>query len=87
MADTPTAPTPNPKEARRSGVASSLILDMADTTWRMFVPTVGLLLIGRAADTRFGTKPWCMFVGIVFGVIIATVLVKRQLTLEERKTQ
>jgi hypothetical protein len=85
MADIPTAPTPDPKEARRSGVATSLIFDMADTTWRMFVPTVGLLLIGRAVDRHFGTKPWYMFAGITLGVVIATLLVKRQLTDEERK--
>ena len=85
MADTPTASTPGPNKARRSGVASSLILDMADTTWRMFVPTVGLLLIGRMADRHFGTKPWLMLTGVVLGAAIATLLVKRQLIREGDK--
>lgn len=60
-------------------MASSLALEMADTTWRMFVPTVGLLLVGRYLDRHFGTKPWLMLVGATFGAVLAVMLVKRQL--------
>ena len=66
-------------------MAGSLILDMADTTWRMFVPTVGLLLLGRVADRHFGTNPWLMLAGVALGAAIATLLVKRQLTREGDK--
>lgn len=61
-------------------MAGSIAVEMADTTWRMFVPTIGLLLLGRALDARYGTKPWGMVAGIILGTIIATMLVKRQLT-------
>lgn len=79
MADIPTVPTPGMHEARRRGVAGSIAVEMADTTWRMFVPTIGMLLIGRAIDGRYGMKPWGMLVGIVMGTVIAGMLVRRQL--------
>ncbi len=56
-----------------------LILSMMDTTWRMFVPTIGLLLVGVALDDRYGTKPWLMLLGTSLGALIAVYLVKRQL--------
>lgn len=68
------APVSTPKSA---GV---LLLDMADTTWRMFIPTIGLLLVGRRLDVRYGTKPWLMLAGVLIGGLIAAWLVKRQLS-------
>lgn len=56
-----------------------LITSMADTTWRMFVPTVGLLLIGHALDERLATKPWLLLAGVAIGGCISAVLIKRQL--------
>lgn len=51
---------------------------MADTTWRMFVPTVGFTLLGVWADAQFGAKPWLMFAGVGLGFGFAFLLVKRQ---------
>lgn len=56
-----------------------LIISMADTTWRMFVPTVGLLLVGNAFDAQFNTRPWLMLAGAAIGGSISILLVKRQL--------
>lgn len=68
-----------------SSVSPSVILaTMADTTWRMFVPTVGLLLLGVWADGQFATKPWLMFIGLALGVIFAVILVKRQISETKR---
>ncbi len=80
MADTPTAHTPGSRKARSESEAISLIIDMADTTWRMFVPTVGLLLIGHYLDSRYHTKPWLMLSGVIFGALVAAQLVKQQIT-------
>ncbi len=85
MADTQNDTSPGTQKAHSTGVASSILLDMADTTWRMFVPTVGLLLAGRAVDTHFGTKPWFMLVGTALGAAIAALLIKRQLVLKGDK--
>lgn len=57
----------------------SIVTTIGDTTWRMFVPTIGLLLIGRSIDDEFGAKPLGMVLGIVTGSIIAGILVMRQL--------
>lgn len=54
-------------------------MTMADTTWRMFVPSVGLTLLGARLDGQFGTKPGLMFGGIVLGFASAALLVYLQL--------
>jgi F0F1-type ATP synthase assembly protein I len=55
-----------------------MLLDMADTTWRMFVPTIGLLLVGRHFDIQLQTKPWLMLGGVVLGAAIAAMLIRNQ---------
>lgn len=79
MADT-SATTPGSHEARSKSVALPVLLDMADTTWRMFVPTIGLLLVGRHFDVKFGMKPWFMLAGVAVGALIAAVLIKSQMS-------
>ena len=56
-----------------------LLGTIGDTTWRMFVPTIGLTVAGVYADKALGTKPWLTAIGIVLGVTIAGLLVKRLL--------
>ncbi len=79
MSDVPTKKgdkrdTPSP--------AAVLITSIGDTTWRMFVPTVGCLLLGRLIDDNYHTKPWGMVSGIVIGTVITAFLIKRQLEKE-----
>ena len=52
---------------------------IADTTWRMFVPTVGFTLGGLLLDKMWSTTPWIMIAGIVLGVVIAILLVRMQI--------
>ncbi len=78
MADTSTS-TPDSRVERSKSVTAPILFDMADTTWRLFVPTIGLLLVGRHYDGQFGTKPWLMLVGAAVGAIIAGLLVRSQL--------
>ena len=56
-----------------------LLGTIGDTTWRMFVPTIGLTVLGLLADKQFHTTPWIMLLGIILGVILAYVLVRRQI--------
>ena len=56
-----------------------LIATMADTTWRMFVPTIALILAGNWLDKQYGVRPWLMLLGALIGTIIAAYLIKRQL--------
>lgn len=52
-----------------------VFMTIADTTWRMFIPSVGLTLLGVWCDERWQTTPWLMFVGIILGFTIAALAV------------
>jgi len=72
-----------PAEPEALGV---ILATIGDTTWRMFVPAVGLTLLGVWADGQFQTKPWLMIIGIVLGFLGAFFLVKKQISgLKTRK--
>jgi ATP synthase protein I len=62
-----------------------LMLTIADTTWRLFIPSVGLTIAGLLADKHFGTTPWIMILGIVLGVTIALLLVRSQMKKVDKK--
>jgi hypothetical protein len=65
--------------------AQSMVLMIGDTTWRMFVPSVGMTLLGVWLDSLFGTKPWLMIAGIIVGAACAVLLVKMQLQKVRRR--
>jgi divalent metal cation (Fe/Co/Zn/Cd) transporter len=56
-----------------------LLLTMADTTWRVFIPAVGFTILGLAIDKLLATKPWLMILGIVLGAALAIWLVRLQM--------
>jgi Putative F0F1-ATPase subunit Ca2+/Mg2+ transporter len=62
----------------KSSTVILLLLTMGDTTWRMFVPTIGLMVLGLLADQWLHTKPWIMIVGLVVGIALAAMLIKSQ---------
>ncbi len=70
--------TPSTKPPQQTTVVL-LLGTIGDTTWRMFVPTIGLTLLGVWGDNTFHTKPWFTLAGIVVGTAIATLLVLKQL--------
>lgn len=55
--------------------ATLLMKTMAGTTWRVFLPTISLTLLGLWLDNVINMKPWLTFGGIAIGVIVAAVLV------------
>lgn len=56
-----------------------LLGTIADTTWRMFIPTISLTIAGVYGDKALSTKPWLTVAGIILGATIAGLLVTRQL--------
>jgi uncharacterized membrane protein len=62
-----------------------LLGTIADTSWRMFVPTISTILLGFWADSSWGTKPWLTILGILIGTAITALLIKRQFD-EVKKT-
>lgn len=75
--------TSNVPNAHDSGANRSpslvLIASMADTTWRMFVPTIPLIVLGNWLDGQWHTKPWLLLAGAVVGGAIAAGLIRAQL--------
>lgn len=65
--------------------AAFMLGTLADTTWRMFIPGVGGILLGVWADRTWGTTPWLMIAGIILGFTVAGLLVWRQLATEPTK--
>ena len=57
----------------------AVVQTIGDTTWRMFVPTVGFTLLGVWLDGLWNTKPWLMIAGIAVGVLASVLLVREQL--------
>lgn len=56
-----------------------LLGTIGDTTWRMFIPTIGLTVAGLVIDKLLYTKPWIMIVGMIVGTLFAYLLVRRQI--------
>lgn len=77
------ASAPDDKEDKRVPPDRSTVIlllsTMADTTWRMFVPIIGLTVGGLLLDKQFHTTPWIMIIGIILGVALAAALVRRQM--------
>lgn len=63
----------------QKNVAVVLIGTFIDTTWRMFLPTIGLMLIGMWIDSILGTKFIFMILLLVSGCIVAVLLVRQQM--------
>lgn len=49
----------------------------ADTTWRMFVPTLGTFL-GLWAESQWHFAPWGGIGGLAIGIVITALLVRQQ---------
>jgi len=76
------APDETPGGTPRPPKTSTVVLllgTIADTTWRMFVPTVTFILLGFWADESWGTIPWMTVLGIIVGTGVTSLLIKRQL--------
>lgn len=56
-----------------------LLITIADTTWRAFVPTIGGTLFGVWLDRSFGTAPYMTFTMVAIGFAASALLVNMQL--------
>lgn len=62
----------------QKSTAVLLFMIAADTTWRMFVPTLGGALLGLWIDSMAGTEPWYAVGGLAVGIVVTTLLVRQQ---------
>ena len=63
----------------KDGSAGGVLASLADTTWRVAVPTVLFAGIGIAIDNTLETMPLCTLIGLVLGLIAAGALVWHQI--------
>lgn len=76
------APSEPPKD---TSTVLLLLGTIADTTWRMFVPIIGLMILGLWIDKTYGTLPWALISLTIVGILIAAELVRRQLMNVKKK--
>ena len=62
-----------------SGAMMILARTMIGTMWRMFLPTIGLTLLGLWLDNVSGMKMKWLLAGIISGAIISVILVALQI--------
>ena len=79
MGKKPNGDTNRVPAARTESSALLLLASMADTTWRMFAPTLPLSVLGSWLDGKYSTKPGFMLAGAVVGGAIAALLIRAQL--------
>lgn len=72
-------PKDDPAPAPSRSTAILLIKTVADTTLRLFVPSVGGTVIGVIIDNIYDTKPWGTVVGVIGGALLAFMLVYMQI--------
>lgn len=56
-----------------------LLITVADTTWRMFVPTIGGTLVGIMLDHLFHTAPWWTVIMVIVGSSASVLLIRTQI--------
>lgn len=62
-----------------SGAMMILARTMIGTMWRMFLPTIGLTLLGLWLDNVSGMKMRWLLAGIISGAIVSVILVALQI--------
>jgi hypothetical protein len=68
----------DPKDVSSFGSNLLILGTIADTTWRMFTPVLGLLLAGMWLDGKTGSKPWFTIGGVCVGFACAIGLIYLQ---------
>lgn len=67
----------NKKSPSEKSVVLILFNIVADTTWRMFVPTFGGTALGLWADAQWDISPWGGITGLAIGILVTALLVRQ----------
>jgi predicted small integral membrane protein len=73
------APVENPDEYSAQKIALIMFGTLANTTWRLFLPTIGGTVLGIWADKTWDTVPLCTIIGVSLGTIGSIMLIYMQL--------
>lgn len=58
---------------------TTILLTIADTTWRMVLPSVFTVAAGLVADLHRNTAPWLTLLGLALGLTGSGLLIRRQM--------
>lgn len=75
MSASPNQPDDTPTPPEKSTVIL-LLMDLADTTWRMFVPPLIGALLGWWADSAWHIFPWLSLTGVVLGCVVTAFFIR-----------
>ena len=75
----PKAQTTQQPHPTTTDAAILLLLTIADTTWRTFVPTIGGTFLGIWLDTLFNTVPLLTIIMIITGFATSGLLIVLQI--------
>jgi multisubunit Na+/H+ antiporter MnhC subunit len=64
---------------RTTNAAILLLLTIADTTWRAFVPTIGGTILGVILDNALGLAPLLTTIMIIVGFATSALLIALQI--------
>ena len=67
-------------EKKASSDTTSLLLTMADTSWRMLIPSAVFVAGGLYGDLHWGTKPWLTLFSVFLGLAVSVILIKNQIS-------
>lgn len=76
MGTSPSTNDPTPPPDRSTVIL--LLADIADTTWRMFVPTIAGAVIGWWIGSMIHTETIAGLIGLALGIIVSGLLVRDQ---------
>lgn len=73
-------PTEQPYRKPSRETTTTLVVTLADTTWRMVTPSALGVAAGIYLDLQLGTKPWMTLAGVALGLLASAGLIRHQLS-------
>lgn len=73
--------TPNPSSSKEGRKIDFSAWQLAwELGYTIAIPIVLLALLGRWGDRMLGTSPWLLLLGVLFSVIVSSVIVYRKVS-------
>jgi len=80
MSASPRLPKKSQTDRRPLSAPMILVFTALDTTWRIFIPTLGGTFLGLGIDAWLGVAPIGLIVCLIIGAGLSFLLIARQLS-------
>ena len=74
----PEVPTGSTKPAKKGIPQWQAMSFVSDFLFSILVPTAGCAYLGRWIDSRYGTSPWAVILGLLLALVLVTIIVKQK---------